>query len=62
MNDSKKRGPGRPPKPGGRMVQISLRLTPTMLAELEDQALQLRTCRATLARRAIKRFLLALHE
>jgi predicted HicB family RNase H-like nuclease len=58
-NEAKKRGRGRPPKPGGSMPQLTVRLPKSVLRELARQARKRGCSRNHLARQAIKRFLLA---
>jgi len=61
-NTKQRRGPGRPPKPGGPMPQLTVRLPVSMLRELAKQAHKREITRNELARQAIKRFLLSAYD
>ena len=61
-DEAMKRGRGRPPKPGGPMPQLTVRLPLSVLRELGKQARKRGCTRNDLARQAIKRFLLAAYK
>lgn len=49
--------PGRPPKPGGRSVRVSIRVPPSLLRELDDEAERVKVTRSAVVLAAIRRFL-----